>query len=532
MVRRVAIIGAGVSGLASIKCCLDEGLEPTCFEKNESIGGVWQFTETPEEGRATVYRSVISNTSKEMSCFSDFPFPADFPNYLRHSKLLDYLRMYAEKFHLLDYIRFKTTVCSVRKQPDFTATGQWLVVTETNGQRTSVAFDAIMVCSGHYAELNLPLDYFPGIENFQGRYLHTWEYRDPKPFEGGKVLVVGAGNSGGDIAVEIGRTGAQVFLSTRTGTWVLSRISDAGWPLDMIFTTRFSRFIERILPACFINRILAKKFRQWFNHENYGLIPVQSSWKPFIVNDELPSYILCGDVVVKPNVKAFTETSVIFEDETVEENVDVVIFATGYKTSFPFLDESLHSVCKSHMNLYKQVFPPHLEKPTLAIIGTIAIAGSTLPAVELQARWVTRVFNGSSKLPPVNKQISDIAKRKKDLLKHWGGSQIARTSFVSYMDEIAACIGVKPNIPLLFLSDTKLALEVVFGPCTSYQYRLNGPGKWKKARSAILTQWDRALKPLRTRVIDGSTKCTTASCLFKILALITFLGAASLVFRY
>ncbi|KAJ6650530.1 hypothetical protein lerEdw1_006634 [Lerista edwardsae] len=333
-----------------------------------------------------------------MTCFSDFPFPADFPNYLRHSKLLDYLRMYAENFHLLDYIHFQTTVCSIRKQPDFTSTGQWLVVTEKHGEQASAVFDAIMVCSGHYAELNLPLDHFPGIENFKGRVLHSWKYRDQKPFEGKRVLVVGAGNTGGDIAVEISRTSAQVFLSTRTGTWVLSRISDAGWPLDMILTTRFLRSVERILPACIINRIQAKKFGQWFNHENYGLIPVESSWLPLTVNDELPSYILCGDVVVKPNVKAFTETSVIFEDGTVEENVDVVIFATGYKASFPFLEGPFCTVCKSHMNLYKQVFPLQLEKPTLAVIGAVSVNGSILPTVELQARWVTRVFNGKANL--------------------------------------------------------------------------------------------------------------------------------------
>lgn len=112
------------------------------------------------------------------------------------------------------------------------------------------------------------------------------------------------------------------------------------------------------------------------------------------MNDELPSCILCGDVVVKPNVKMFTETSVIFEDGTVEENVDVVVFATGYKASFSFLEESFCTVCKGHMNLYKQVFPPQLEKPTLAVIGAILVNASILPAVELQARWVTRVFNG------------------------------------------------------------------------------------------------------------------------------------------
>ncbi|KAK9403834.1 dimethylaniline monooxygenase [Crotalus adamanteus] len=417
MGRKVAIIGAGVSGLVSIKCCLEEGLEPTCFEKNDVIGGLWQFTDIPEKGRTNVYRSVVSNTSKEMTCFSDFPFPESCPNYVHHSLILEYLKDYAKYFHLLDCIQFKTTVYSIRKHPDFTTTGQWIVYTETNGTQTATIFDAVMICSGLFTEVNLPLDSFLGLENFKGHYMHSWEYRDPKGLEGKKVLILGAGNTGGDVAVEVSRTAAKVFLSTRNGTWVLSRMSKTGWPNDMVFQTRFLNFIQRFLPVSIRDKLLAKKFNQWFNHKNYGLIPIKSSLTYVIINDELPSCILCGSVIIKPNVKRFTETSAIFEDGTVEENIDVVIFTTGYVASFLFLEESVRNVSKSSTSLYKQVFPPHLQKPTLAFIGFISVTGSILPAVELQARWVTRVFNGSSKLPPVNRMMNDIAKQKKRLLK-------------------------------------------------------------------------------------------------------------------
>ncbi|XP_060088584.1 dimethylaniline monooxygenase [N-oxide-forming] 4-like [Heteronotia binoei] len=534
MAQKVAIIGAGVSGLASLKCCLDEGLEPTCFEKSDDIGGLWQFREIPEEGRTNVYKSVITNTSKEMTAFSDFPFPEGCPNYLHHSLLLEYLRMYAEHFQLLNYIHLKTTVFSIQKHPDFAATGQWVVCTKKDGQQESAIFDAVMICSGRYAELNLPLDSFPGIKKFQGCYLHSWEYKDETRFEGKRVLVLGAGNSGGDIAAEVSRTAAKVFLSTRSGTWVLSRISDAGWPFDMVFTNRFMNFIRKLVPAGISKRMLAKIFGRWFSHENYGLIPLESSWIPLILNDELPSRILCGSVVVKPNVKEFTESAAIFEDGTVEKDIDAIIFATGYKPSFHFLEESLHSVCRNNMSLYKQIFPPHLERHTLAIIGFIAVTGSIMPAVELQARWVTKVFKGSRKLPAMNHLISEIAKQKEDLRKQGipTDKDKVRTSFIDYMDEIATCVGVKPSMPLLFLTDPKLAFEVFFGPCTSYQYRLTGPGKWEKARTTILTQWDRALKPLKTRVIVSSSKHSSISCWLIVLALPIFLGTALFTCKY
>ncbi|XP_060630323.2 dimethylaniline monooxygenase [N-oxide-forming] 2-like [Anolis sagrei] len=530
MVLKVAIIGAGVSGLASIKCCLNEGLEPTCFEKSNGIGGLWQFTEIPERGRNTVYRSVITNTSKEMTCFSDFPFPEDYPNYLHNSVLLKYLKAYAEHFQLLDHIQFKTTVYSIRKHPDFASTGQWVVYTETNRQQASAVFDAVMVCSGSYSEPKLPLDAFPGIEKFKGRYIHSWEYRDQREFERQNVLVIGVGNTGADIASEVCRTAAKVFLSIRSGAWVLSRVAGSGWPSDMILGTRLMAYIQRLLPGWILRRMKAKIFNRWFNHENYGLVPVQSSWTPVIVNDELPSCILSGAIVVKPNVREFTETSVIFKDGTTE-NIDVIIFATGYNASFPFLEEPIQNMCDNSVSLYKRIFPPHLEKPTLAIIGFIAINGSIPPVAELQARWVTRVFNGSCKLPSVNRMICEVAKRKTTLLKMGFPMEkdSAKASFVAYMDEIAACIGVKPNLLLLFLLDPQLAFKILCGPCTSYQFRLTGPGKWEQARSTILTEWDRVLKPLKTTV-NNSSKDSTTFFWFMFLGF-SFLGASLVILK-
>uniref|UniRef100_A0A8C4WDE4 Flavin-containing monooxygenase n=1 Tax=Gopherus evgoodei TaxID=1825980 RepID=A0A8C4WDE4_9SAUR len=107
MAKRVAVIGSGVSGLTSTKCCLDEGLQPTCFERSDDIGGLWRFKEKVEEGRASIYQSVFTNSSKEMSCFSDFPMPEHFPNFLHNTRFLEYLKLYAKHFDLLKYIKFK-----------------------------------------------------------------------------------------------------------------------------------------------------------------------------------------------------------------------------------------------------------------------------------------------------------------------------------------------------------------------------------------------------------------------------------------
>ncbi|XP_048213336.1 dimethylaniline monooxygenase [N-oxide-forming] 4 isoform X2 [Perognathus longimembris pacificus] len=468
--------------------------------------------EVSKDGMTKVYKSVITNVCKEMSCYSDFPFQEDYPNFMNQEKFWNYLQEFVEHFGLLKYIRFKTTVCSVTKCPDYSETGQWDVVTETEGKQDRAVFDAVMVCTGRFLNPNLPLESFPGIHEFKGQILHSQEYRTPDAFRGKRILVIGLGNTGGDIAVELSRTAAQVFLSTRTGTWVISRISDWGYPFNMMFLRRWQSFIKKVLPVSFQSWMQERMMNKRFNHEDYGLSIAKGKPPKFIVNDELPACLLCGTVTMKTSVKDFTETSVIFEDGTVEANIDAVVFSTGYIFAVPFLEEPLKSLCTKQIFLYKQVFPSNLERATLAIIGHISLTGSILAGTELQARWATRVFKGLCKIPPPQKLMAEATKMeqliKRGVMKDPSQS---KSDYISYMDEIATCIGSKPNIPFLFLTDPRLSWEVFFGPCTPYQYRLMGPGKWNGARNAILTQWDRTLKPLKTRIVSGSSKPVSKS---------------------
>ncbi|KAJ6663123.1 hypothetical protein lerEdw1_010716 [Lerista edwardsae] len=515
--KRVAIIGGGSSGICSIKCCLEEGLEPVCFESSEDIGGLWRFKEVPEDERASIYQSVIINTSKEMMCFSDFPIPADFPNYMHNFKIMEYFRMYAKHFDLLKYIRFRTKVCSVTRRPDFSSTGQWDVVTETDGKQESAVFDAILVCTGHHTTAHLPLSSFPGIEKFKGRYFHSRDYKSPDEFTGKRVIVIGIGNSGGDLAVEISHTAQQVwfysvttsfgvtvsrvFLSTRRGAWIINRVSDNGYPGDVVFSTRFKLLLKQMFPISMANDWVEKGLNSRFNHSHYGLKPEHRflSQHPTI-NDDLPNRIISGRVLVKANVSEFTETAAIFEDGSKEEDIDVVVFATGYSFSFPFLGNCA-TVTDNQIPLYKYVFPPHLEKPTLAFIGLVQPLGAIMPIAELQGRWATRVFKGLATLPSMSPMVSDISRKMVAMNKRYVRSprHTIQVDYIEYMDEVASLIGVKPNVWSLFFTDPKLAWEVFFGPCTPFQYRLQGPHKWDGAREAILTQHDRILKPLRTR---------------------------------
>lgn len=115
-----------------------------------------------------------------------------------------------------------------------------------------------------------------------------------------------------------------------------------------------------------------------------------------VFNDDLPSRIVCGMVVIKPNVKEFTETSVIFQDGTKQENIDCVIFATGYSYAYPFMEDDSIIKCRDNeVTLYKGILPPLLEKPTMAVIGLVQSLGAIIPTSELQARWTIKVFKGT-----------------------------------------------------------------------------------------------------------------------------------------
>lgn len=527
MVQKVAVIGAGISGLTSIKACLDEGLEPTCFESSLDIGGVWRFKEKPEPGCANIYESVINNSSKEKLSLSDFPPPAELPNHMHHSEVLMYMRLYAQAFNLMQHIHFKTPVVSVRQTPDFAATGQWEVETErTDGQRETRVFDAVMVCSGHYTHPHLPLRDFPGIESFEGRYFHSWDYRSAEGLQGKRVVVIGIGNSGGDIAVDISRVAEKVYLSTRSGAWVARRVGDGGLPADLVGTSRMDEMIYKLFPS-WINGMVEKKLDETIDHRLYGLKPKHGFFVRIpCVNDDLPSRIISGRVLVKPNVKEFCGSSVVFVDGSVVDKVDVVVFATGYNYSFPFLPSALQAKSGYRLRLYKHMFPPALTKPTLAVVGFIHALGAVNPLAEMQARWATRVFKGLATLPSEVTMMKEIEKDTVTMHQRYSCSNRnpLQVDYIPYLDSLAEEVGVRPNILWLFLKDPKLALQVLLGPFTPYQYRLTGPGQWAGARQAILTQWDRVFQPFRTRVVpEPETRTSSRRSI-----IVIFSGAALL----
>jgi dimethylaniline monooxygenase (N-oxide forming) len=151
--------------------------------------------------------------------------------------------------------------------------------------------------------------------------------------------------------------------------------------------------MRKIVPAFMTIWITETRLNLRFDHAAYSLKPdfPPLSQHP-TVNDDLPNRIISGNVIVKPDIKRFTESGVEFDDGTSEDKIDVVFLATGYIFGFPFLDKSVLEVKDNRVNLYKWMFPPDLEHNTLAVIGCIQPLGAIMPISEQQCRLYARVL--------------------------------------------------------------------------------------------------------------------------------------------
>ncbi|AWH94228.1 flavin-containing monooxygenase [Dietzia psychralcaliphila] len=381
----VAVIGAGISGLTTLKMLEDYGIGAVCFEASDRIGGNWAF-DNPN-GSSSAYRSLHIDTSKHQLSFRDFPMPEEFPDFPHHSQIKQYLDDYAEAFDLLRSIEFENRVLHAERLEG----GGWELTTEHTGTRR---FDALVVGNGHHWDPRF--GDFPG--EFTGEMIHSHAYVDPwDPLElmDKRVLVVGLGNSAADIAVELSSKVMrnEVVISTRSGAWIVPKYI-AGQPADKYFAT------FPFLPYSWQRKaIQAMQPMSAGRPESYGL--PKPNHKFFEAHPtqsvELPLRLGSGDITAKGNIARFEGRTVHFEDGTAQE-FDVVIQATGYNTSFPFFDpEFLSADAHNHVPLYKRMFSPGIDD--LVMVGFAQSTPTLFPFVEAQARLAAAWAAGLYRTP-------------------------------------------------------------------------------------------------------------------------------------
>ncbi|KRA22192.1 monooxygenase [Microbacterium sp. Root61] len=372
--RSYAIIGAGPSGLSAARALKKAGIAFDGFEASSDVGGLWDI----ENPRSTMYESAHLISSRTTTQFSEFPMDttADYPG---HRTLMQYFRDFSDRFGLREHYRFDTAVTSLEPTGD----GGWMLRAEGPDGTTEQRYDGVILANGTLAEPNVPD--FRG--EFTGEILHTSAYKSASQLTGKRVLIIGAGNSGCDIAVDAVHHAASVDMSVRRGYYFVPRYL-FGKPSDTLNQ-------GKPLPAP-IKQFVDKRVLQAFTGDPVRFGFPKPDYKIYeshpIVNTLILNHLGQGDLRVQPDIDRFDGQTVLFVDGTSDE-YDLVLLATGYKLDYPFVArEHLHWTGMSP-KLFLNVFPPSFNG--LYVMGMIEASGigwqGRYEQAELIAEYLTAV---------------------------------------------------------------------------------------------------------------------------------------------
>jgi len=424
---KACIIGAGSSGIAAAQVLDARGIAFDCFEKGSQVGGNWRYEN--DNGMSSAYRSLHINTSRRVMAFKSLPMPDHFPDYPNHFQMAAYFDEFVDHFGLRERISFRTEVLKVEP-----AEGEWAVtVRGPGGAESCERYRAVLVANGHHWDPRWPEPAFPGSEEFEGEQTHAHHYREADVLLGKRVLVLGLGNSATDIAVESSRIGEKTFLAVRRGAYVLPKYMN-GKPIDEVATPLVSR-----LPLT-VQRFFATKGLEIAAGEmtSYGL--PKPDHKLFeahpTVSSELLPRLGHGDITVKPNIDRFAGgRSVRFVDGSTEQ-IDLVVYCTGYKMTFPFFDPKVLAAPENRLPLYRRVVS--VERPGLYFVGFIQPLGPIMPLAEAQAEWIADLLSGRATLPAAAEMKREIASEERKMRRRFVASKrhTVEVDFHPYLREI------------------------------------------------------------------------------------------------
>lgn len=366
---KMALIGAGPVGLGMARAMLQQGIEYEQLDADQDLGGNWLHG---------VYSTAHIISSRKTTEYADYPMPADYPDFPSAQQMVDYLRDYAEHFKLRPHMQFRTKVLMCLPLED----GRWEL--ELAGGEKRI-YKGVVVCNGHHWDRRFAS--YPGT--FSGELIHSKDYKDPEQLRGKRVLVIGGGNSACDLASEAARVGRSCALSLRRGYWFLPK-TVFGTPLAELARSWFPTFLQR--P--FIRLLLLVSVGKY---EGYGL--PKPDHRIFdahpTLNSELLHYIKHGRIRPRPDIARYEGSRVVFTDGTADE-YDLIVSATGFHVSFPFLPAGLVQVKGSTAQLYAGAFLA--EHKNIYIIGTSQVRYGFGPLVTPGADLICRMMKMQDKM--------------------------------------------------------------------------------------------------------------------------------------
>lgn len=363
------IVGAGAAGLATLQVMRHHGVEVDCFEATDRVAGHWN----------TDYDALHLITSRNLSGFDGYPMPETFPTFPSRDQMRAYQESFARHFGLLEHIHFGEAV--VRAEPLGNRGDKGWRVETAKGRVAE--YDALLVANGHLWD-----PYIPEYEGtFTGRALHSSRYRNAGDAEG-RVLVVGAGNSGCDLAADVAAARFDTCISMRRGQMFQPK-SVFGRPrAELAWLARLpARLQERV------SRGLAQVTLG--DPSSYPGLPIPATRnlnrQPPVVNNLLLYWIQHGRISVVPGIRRFDGADVEFTDGTVR-TFDTLLWATGFRVTFPFLDRELFS-WRAGVPLRTAGMTTPVGVERLFLIGLADPRGGQLPVYSAQAKLIARFLD-------------------------------------------------------------------------------------------------------------------------------------------
>jgi dimethylaniline monooxygenase (N-oxide forming) len=416
---RVAIIGAGSSGIAACQVLAQRGIPFDCFEKGSNVGGLWRYEN--DNAMASAYASLHINTSRETARYASYPMPGDYPDFPHHTQMLAYLEDYVEHFGFRSGIRFRTEVTAVAP-----AGGAWEVRwRDAAGATGSERYGAVLIASGHHWQPRR-LDLEARLGPFAGTQMHSHSYRTAESFAEKNVLVVGIGDSAMDIACDTSRVSKMTFLTARRGAWIVPKYlgSTSLGEVGLRLQSRVPIAGEVASGALFnIGRsVFARKIERIHGRpQDYGLPKPDHGFGVGVptASGEIFTRIGLGRVTPKPWISRLDGERVHFEDGSAE-SIDAIVHCTGYEIALPFLSADILDPTGNQAPLYGRVVHP--DRPGLYFIGLIDVAGPLNPLSELQAQWVADLLEHRVELPSRAEMRRTIAREERRRQKRFGAA--------------------------------------------------------------------------------------------------------------
>ena len=416
------IIGAGPCGLSHAKALKDAGILYEQVEADDEVGGNWYHG---------TYRTAHIISSRRTTEFADFPMPSDYPDFPSQQQMGDYYKLYADTFDLRPRIEFNIKVTAVRPRAD----ELWDVELANGEQRV---YKGVLICNGHHWDKRFPK--YPG--EFTGEYIHSKDFKSPEQLARKRVLVIGGGNSACDVVSEAARVSETAHLSLRRGYWMTPK-TVFGKPSIESPLVHLPVAIQRLLLKVLLRVVVGK-------YEYYGL--PKPDHKIFekhpTINTEIFHYLKHGRIKPRPDIARFDGKTIYFTDGTSDE-FDMVVAATGFYLSFPFLPEGMVPIKNEQLALlYGGCVLPNYKN--LYVIGTQQVRYGIGPLLTPASKLVARMI-----------KMQDEMELPIGLVLKESGSRLPDTHLVDPIRSLRQMKIANYTLPLLLRKERRLRKKII-----------------------------------------------------------------------